>query len=348
MKPVLVGEVEMHGFTADGHIRHAAFKGLREDKDAEDVVRERPKSSGKKAAARPAATAKSKSKAKGDERFPLTNPDRVYWPDVGLTKLGLAEFYDEIADKILPHIAGRPLALVRCPSGIAQQCFFAKHGWDGMSEHIQTQMVDGDDWIYIKDKDGLIALVQSGALELHPWGSMMKTIEKPDRIIMDFDPGPGVGWQAVIDGALECRERLKDYGLASFCKTSGGKGLHVCAPLTPKLGWDVVKDFTHLVASEMAADSPDRYVVNMAKSKRKGKIFVDYLRNGRGSTAVAAFSTRARPGAAVSTPIAWSELKPDMTPDRFTVANLLARLDALKRDPWGGFFKLKQTIKLKR
>lgn len=342
VEPELVAEVEMRGFTHDGQIRHAAFKGLREDKDPEEVVREAAK--GK---ARSRSTERAE-KSRPVQRFQLTHPDRVYWPDIGLTKQGLAEFYDAIADKILPHIAGRPLALVRCPGGVTEQCFFAKHGWDGMSEDIHTQVVDGDEWIYIKDRAGLIALVQAGVLEIHPWGSMMKTIEKPDRIIMDFDPGPGVGWQAVIDGAIECRDRLTSYGLQSFVKTSGGKGLHVCAPLTPKLGWDEVKDFTHRIANEMAADSPDRFVSNMAKAKRHGRIFVDYLRNGRGSTAVAAFSTRARPGAAVSTPIAWNELGPDMTSTRFTAENLLTRLDNLRRDPWAGFFKLKQTIKLKK
>ncbi|MCC6918670.1 MAG: DNA ligase D [Alphaproteobacteria bacterium] len=337
VEPRLVAEVEMAGFTHDGHIRHAAFKGLRDDKEPEEVVRE--------TTARKAA--KTLAKARAAPKFALTHPDRVYWPEIGLTKQGLAEFYDEIADHILPHIAGRPLALVRCPGGITEQCFFAKHGWDGMSPDIHTQTVDGEAWIYIKDRAGLIALVQSGALEIHPWGSMMKTIEKPDRIIMDFDPGPGVGWQAVIDGALECRDRLKAYGLKSFVKTSGGKGLHVCAPLTPNLGWDEVKAFTHRIADEMAADTPARYVSNMAKAKRSGKIFIDYLRNGRGSTAVAAFSTRARAGAAVSTPIAWSELGPDVTSTSFTVGNLPSRLANLKRDPWAGFFKLRQTIKLK-
>jgi bifunctional non-homologous end joining protein LigD len=338
--PELVAEVEMRGFTADGHIRHAAFKGLREDKDAADVVREVPQDAPPVKPAKTAQVATAKA-------FPLTHPDRVYWPDIGLTKQGLAEYYDAVADRILPHIAGRPLALVRCPSGITEQCFFAKHGWDGMSKDIHTQTVDRDEWIFIKDRAGLIALVQAGALEIHPWGSLIGSIEKPDRIIMDFDPGPGVTWQAVIDAAVECRARLKTYGLQSFVKTSGGKGLHVCAPLVPKLGWDAVKDFTHRIADEMAADSPELYVSNMAKAKRRGKIFVDYLRNGRGSTAVAAFSTRARPGAAVSTPIAWSELGPDMSPTRFTVENLPARLDHLKRDPWAGFFTLKQTITAK-
>lgn len=336
VKPELVAEVEMHGFTHDGLIRHAAFKGLREDKDAMDIVRETPK--GRKA---PKA---AKAAAPPPQDYDLTHPDRVYWPDIGLTKLGLAEYYDSVADHILPHIVGRPLSLVRCPSGATAQCFYQKHGWDGMPKEIRTRTIKGEEMVYIEDRDGLIALVQSGVLEIHPWGAMLKTVEKPDRIILDFDPGPGVDWQAVMDGAVEARQRLKDMGLVSFLKTSGGKGLHVVVPLTPKADWDTVKDFSHAVADAMAKDSPDRYLSNMSKKLRPGKIFVDYLRNGRGNTAVAPFSTRARPGAAVSTPIAWSELGPDMTPTRFTAENIAARLKNLKKDPWADFFKIQQAL----
>jgi bifunctional non-homologous end joining protein LigD len=217
-----------------------------------------------------------------------------------------------------------------------------------MPKAIRTVTVDGDEWVYIEDRDGLIALVQSGSLEIHPWGSTVRSIEKPDRIVLDFDPGPGVDWQAVIDGALEARERLKQYGLQSFVKTTGGKGLHVVAPLTPRLGWDEVKAFSRSIAAEMAADARDRYTATMSKTKRKGRIFIDYLRNGRGNTAIAAFSTRAREGAPVATPVAWSELGPDLLPNRFTVENFAARLDNLKRDPWAGFFTLKQTIRKRR
>jgi len=368
VKPELVAEVELRGFTSDGIIRHAAFKGLRDDKDPEDVVRETAKAEAATRArmnAGAASKTKAKAKSKADSarggseddapastkkssRFPLTHPDRVYWPDIGLTKLGLAEYYDSIAALILPHIVRRPIALMRCPTGTAAQCFFQKHGWDGMPKAIRTIKVDGEEWVYIDNKDGLIGLVQSGSLEIHPWGSTVRNIEKPDRIILDFDPGPGVSWEDVIAGAFEARERLKQYGLQSFVKTTGGKGLHVVAPLTPRLGWDEIKDFTRSVAEEMAADARDRYTATMSKKKRTGRIFIDYLRNGRGSTAVAAFSTRAREGAPVSTPVAWNELGPDLTPNRFTVENVGARLDNLKRDPWAGFFALKQTIRKRR
>jgi bifunctional non-homologous end joining protein LigD len=343
---------------------------LRDDKDSEDVVRETAKESAAKAArVKEVAASKAKSKsrrktgtgtggaaartasdkpAQESSRFPLTHPDRVYWPEIGLTKLGLAEYYDSIADRILPHIAGRPIALMRCPTGIAAQCFFQKHGWDGMPKAIRTVTVDGDEWVYIDNKDGLIALVQSGSLEIHPWGSTVRNIEKPDRVILDFDPGPGVEWTDVVAGAFEARDRLKQYGLQSFVKTTGGKGLHVVAPLTPRLGWDEVKEFSRSIAAEMAADARDRYIATMSKKQRKGRIFIDYLRNGRGNTAVAAFSTRARDGAPVSTPVAWSELGPDLLPNRFTVENLGARLDNLRRDPWAGFFSMKQTIRKRR
>lgn len=330
VEPQLVAEVELRGFTGDGMIRHASFKGLREDKTAADVTVETP---GRRAA------------AEKDKSFPLTHPDRVYWPDIGLTKLGLAEYYAGIADRILPHIVERPLALVRCPDGTQSQCFFQKHGWRGMAKAIKTRKIGGDELIYIEDKDGLIALVQSGALEIHPWGSTLSHIEKPDRVILDFDPGPGVTWDAVLDAAEDARARLKAAGLKSFCKTSGGKGLHVVAPLVPKLGWDTVKEFTRGIAEAMEKAAPERYVANMAKSRRKGRIFVDYLRNGRGSTAVAPFSTRARAGAPVSAPVAWSELGDDLRPDSFNVENLPARLAALRRDPWAGFVSTKNVLR---
>lgn len=328
VEPRLVAEVELRGFTGDGMIRHASFKGLRDDKAPADVSLEMP------------APAVARG-ARAQGAFPLTHPDRVYWPDIGLTKLGLAEYYAAVADHILPHVAERPLALVRCPDGAESQCFFQKHGWRGMPGAIKTRRIRGDELIYIEDQDGLIALAQSGVLEIHPWGSRLADIEKPDRLILDFDPGPGVDWDDVLAAAEEGRRRLRAAGLKSFCKTTGGKGLHVVAPLAPRMDWNALKAFARKLAESMAADAPDRYVANMAKSRRKGRIFVDYLRNGRGSTAVAPFSTRARPGAPVATPVTWRELGDGITPGSFNVENLPVRLDALKRDPWSGFFSTK-------
>ena len=328
VEPELVAEVEFRAWTADGHLRHAAFRGLREDKPAAEILREEPRA-GAKPAAPPRRTVR------------LTHPDRIYWPDAGVTKEGLADYYAEVWRHIAPHVVGRPLALLRCPGGIDGQKFFQKHAWKGLNPRI-VQVRDpkdkaGEPLIAIEDLDGLMGLVQAAALEIHPWGSTLASWEKPDQIVMDLDPGEGVPWTRVIEAALEIRQRLKDAGLASFVKTSGGKGLHVVAPLKPQATWPTVKSFTKALADSMAKDDPDRYVATVAKSKRQGKILIDYLRNQRGATAVAAYSTRARPGAPVSTPLDWEELGPDIGPAHFTVANLPARLAALTDDPWGGF-----------
>ncbi|WP_295049173.1 DNA ligase D [uncultured Paracoccus sp.] len=326
VQPDLVAEVEFRAWTADGMLRHASFRGLREDKAANEVIRE----SG------PAKPARQIPK----RRVTLTHPDRIYWPDDGITKEGLADYYARIWTRIAPFIVARPLALLRCPNGIGGQSFFQKHGWKGMSKHIalvkDPKARSEEPMIAIRDLDGLMALVQSAALEIHPWGSTVADWNHPDTITMDLDPGDGVAWDAVIAGAQEIRQRLRDAGLAGFVKTSGGKGLHVVAPLVPGADWRAVKAFAKGIADAMAADAPDAYVSSVSKSRRKGRILVDYLRNQRGMTAVAAYSTRARPGAAVSMPVAWDELD-QIGPDYFTVTNTPARLAALTHDPWEEF-----------
>ena len=290
-------------------------------------------------------TRKSALSAKAEKpqarKVKLTHPDRIYWPDAGVTKQGLADYYAEVWPKISPFIVDRPLALVRAPEGIEGQMFFQKHGWRGMNKALDL-MDDPHDKteeknIVIHDLDGLMALVQSGALEIHPWGAAAQSLEKPDIIIMDLDPGEGVPWSRVIEGALEVGRRLEASGLAAFLKTSGGKGLHVVTPLTPSAGWDAVKDFARSIADGMAEDEPDRYVATVAKSKRTGKILIDYLRNGRGNTAVAPYSTRARKGAPVSMPIEWDELSDAIGPASFTVLNVPQRLASTARDPWKSF-----------
>ncbi|MCL6707645.1 DNA ligase D [Pseudomonas sp. R2.Fl] len=331
--PELVAEVEFRGWTADAHLRHASFRGLREDKKADDVVREEPMA----------------EKAQAPQRtVPLTHPDRVYWPDAGVTKAGLADYYQAVWPRIAPFIVDRPLALLRCPEGIEGQSFFQKHSWRGMRKEIvrfkDPKDKNGEDYIGIRDLDGLIALVQGAALEIHPWGSTFSAIESPDMVIMDLDPGPGVEWQAVIDAAVEVRERLERIGLTGFLKTSGGKGLHVVAPLDRKARWTTVKAAMKALADEMARDDPDRYVSNISKARREGRILVDYLRNGRGATAVAPYSTRARPGAPVSMPLAWEELAPEIGPNHFTVNNALTRLDSQESDPWADFRKAAAPI----
>ena len=330
VRPELVAEVEFRAWTADGHLRHASFRGLREDKAAGEIMREIPRSA---ASAKPAAPQHRTVK--------LTHPDRIYWPDEGVTKEGLADYYTEVWRNIAPYVVGRPLALLRCPNGITGEKFFQKHAWKGLNPNI-VQVKDPKDTsdeplISINDLDGLLGLVQSAVLEIHPWGSTVADWERPDMIVMDLDPGDDVPWQAVIDASQEVRRRLSDAGLAAFLKTSGGKGVHVVSPLRPKADWQAVKAFTKALADAMAADNPDRYVSTITKSKRRGKILIDYLRNQRGATAVAAYSTRARPGAAVSAPLSWDELGPGIGPAYFTVENMPTRLATLATDPWAGF-----------
>ncbi|WEX07502.1 DNA ligase D [Chelativorans sp. AA-79] len=324
VRPELVAEVEFRTWTAENLIRHAAFRGLREDRDPKEVVRE---TGGSKPAGQPAPA------------FRLTHADRLYWRDAGVTKQGLADYYAEVWPRMGPFIVNRPLALVRCPDGIGGQCFFQKHAWRGQSNEIMKAVDPQDDEpvIAIDGLPGLVGLVQGGTLEIHPWGSQLDDLEHPDLINMDLDPGPGVAWDKVIEAAREVRERLARAGLESFVKTSGGKGLHVVAPLKPRADWTEVKAFAKGIADAMASDSPERFVATVTKAKRKGKILIDYLRNGRGATAVAPYSTRARPGAAVSLPLSWDELTPAITADYFTVMNAPTRLAAVDKDPWEDF-----------
>ncbi|RYH93970.1 MAG: DNA ligase D, partial [Acetobacteraceae bacterium] len=301
VRPELVAEVDFRAWTADGHLRHASFRGLREDKDAQEVTGE-----GLPAGAAAEAATNTPPPVR---RIKLSHPERVYWPEEGLTKADLADYYTAVWPWIAPHVTGRPLALLRCPDGIDGQQFFQKHEWKGMNAAILRVQDPADakdpPSLAIADLDGLVALAQSATLETHPWGSTLKDWERPDRIVIDLDPGDGVVWSDLILAAQDVRERLADRGLVGFVKTSGGKGLHVVAPLKPKAAWPEVKAFCHGLAKEMASDEPTLYVSTIAKAKRGGKILVDYLRNQRGATAVAAYSTRARPGAQVSAPLTW-------------------------------------------
>lgn len=327
VRPEVVAEVEFRAWTADGILRHASFRGLREDKPAREIVRE--------------ASNTSDNPEPPRRTVKLTHPDRLYWPEEGVTKEGLADYYTEVWRNIAPFIVKRPLALLRCPNGIDGEKFFQKHAWKGLNANIvlvqDPKDPPSEQLISINDLDGLMGLVQSAVLEIHPWGSTVADWERPDMIIMDLDPGEDVPWSAILAAAEETKSRLVAAGLNPFVKTSGGKGLHVVAPLKPKSDWAVVKSFTKGIADAMAADSPSRYVSTISKSKRQGKILVDYLRNQRGATAVAAYSTRARPGAAVSMPLAWDELSQAIGPDYFTVENAPTRLASLGVDPWEDF-----------
>jgi bifunctional non-homologous end joining protein LigD len=345
--PRLVCEVEYRSWTHDGRLRHASYQGLREDRPPETVTLERSRGNGG-GADEDAKQERSADRAGILENARLTHPDRVLYPQQGLTKRGLAEYYVEVADWILPHVAGRPLSLVRCPSGQGKECFYQKHISKGLPEGLREVMIkesEGEEPYSVVDGvEGLLALVQMNVLEIHPWGSRAEDVERPDRLIFDLDPDPSVGWPQVIEAGLEMRERLAAMKLTSFVKTTGGKGLHVVVPITPRQEWPEVKAFCEAVATAAARDSPDRYTTNMAKAARPGKIFLDYLRNGRGATAIAAYSPRARPGAPVATPLAWDELSPSLGSDHYTVATLPRRLKALAHDPWAEMGKIRQSI----
>jgi bifunctional non-homologous end joining protein LigD len=328
--PRLVAEVEYGSWTTDNVLRHAVFKGVRDDKLPTDAVPEEPT-----ATAAPASVPAS---------VRLTHPDRLYWPDAGITKQGLAEFYAAIWDWIAPHMVNRPLSLVRCPEGIDGECFFQKHAWAGLHASVSRVRDRDEELLVIHDLEGLTSLVQAGILEIHPSGATVNDLDRPDRLVLDLDPGEGVPWDEVIAAALEVRARLKALGLESFVKTSGGKGLHVVVPVRPHVTWDEAKDFTLRLAAGMAKDAPRRFTARLGKGHRKGRIYIDYLRNARGATAVAAYSTRARLGAPVSTPLAWAELTTEVRADHYRVSNLLHRLRHLPGDPWEGFAALAQSI----
>ncbi|WP_067219455.1 DNA ligase D [Stappia indica] len=338
VKPELVAEVEFRSWTADRRVRHASFRGLREDKAARDVTREAP-------------TDKDDPPAQPRPSIKLTHPDRVYWADAGVTKEGLADYYTQVWRFMAPLVVARPLALLRCPRGTAQKCFFQKHAWKGMNGEILTRQDplgdDGDSLIAIDSLHGLIGLVQGAALEIHPWQASLDDLERPDQVVIDLDPGEGVDWPVMLDAARQVRDRLEDAGLVPFVKTTGGKGLHVVAPLKPKAGWDEVKGFARDIAEAMEADDPELFIARSTKAARKGRIFVDYLRNGRNNTAIAPYSSRAREGATVAMPLAWDELDPSIGSGHFTVVNAMARLDSLDEDPWADFRKAEAVLKPK-
>jgi len=334
VKPKLVADVEIRGWTTDGIARHAVFKGLRHDKVASEVVR-----------AVPAVKTNSASVLPVN----LTHPDRVLWPDVGITKQGLADFYAEIWPWIAAHVVGRPLALVRCPGGVEEACFFQKHAWAGIGESIirARDPDDGEELLALDNVEGLLSLVQASVLEIHVWGAKLGNIDKPDGITFDLDPDSALEWTDVVAAAFEVRDRLAKAGLSSLVKTTGGKGLHVYVPLKPHADWVAAKEFARTLAQAMSKDSPRKYLVTASKKARSGRIFVDYLRNARGATAVVAYSARARAGATVSTPLDWSELGPDIHSDRFTISNLLHRLSR-GDDPWKDVSRIARRLPSKR
>lgn len=281
----------------------------------------------------------------------ITHPQRIVFPAANVTKADLARYYEEVADWILPHIVGRPLTLVRCPSGQGGKCFYQKHLGDSLPDAVRGVTIkekEGtDEYLVIDDLEGLISLVQLGVLEIHPWPAREDNVERPDRLVFDLDPGDGVAWGDIRQAASDVRDCLETLGLQSFLRASGGKGLHVVAPIDRRSTWDETKEFAHGVAELMVRAAPDRYVANMSKAKRRGKVFVDYLRNQRGATAVASYSTRARAAVGVATPLAWGELAKLDAADAYGVANVPGRLRALRTDPWKGFLAVRQSITAK-
>jgi bifunctional non-homologous end joining protein LigD len=355
VRPELVAEVEFAQWTDDGLLRHPVFHGLREDKSPQEIVRdvtvaakskqESMPSERRTDAAAPSGARRSEAEVAGVR---LTHPDRVLFPQLGITKRELAEFYEAIADWILPHIVGRPLSLVRCPKGRDGECFFQKHLTESMPDRLRGVQIEEKNkhstYVVVDDLAGLVSLVQMSVLELHPWPAREDRLDRPDQLVFDLDPGEGTHWNEVIAGALDVRDLLRELGLQSFLRTSGGKGLHVVVPLVRRTAWDQLKQFAKGVADRLTADFPNRYIATSSKAKRQGKIFVDYLRNQRGATAVASYSIRARPNAPVATPIRWEELNSRLHPDKYTVQNLRQRLARLAESPWPDFFDLRQSI----
>jgi bifunctional non-homologous end joining protein LigD len=339
-RPELVAEIEFAGYTDSGAVRHGAFKGLREDKPASEVEAET------------AAPAKPDPppprKRMGDPTVmgvTISSPDKALWPssaddDAPVTKLDLARYLEAVGAWMMPHIEGRPCSIIRIPDGLGGEQFFQRHAGKGASPLLSQVEVFGDHAAYLQvDRiEALAALAQIGAAEYHPWNCRPHAPETPGRLIFDLDPGPDVDFDTVVAAARDVRDRLEDLGLIAFCKTTGGKGLHVVTPLAPpkgELDWPTAKAFAKKLCEQMAADEPERYVANMAKKLRQGRIFLDYLRNDRLSTAVAPLSPRARDGATVSFPLTWSQVRAGLDPRRYTVRTAPALL--AKTNAWADY-----------
>lgn len=345
VEPVLVVEVAFSGWTRDGRVRQASYLGLREDARAEEVRRETSEPDRGTGARR-----SRKMKASVDVgAVRVTNPGRVVFPDPGVTKLELAQYYQRVAPLLLPHAAGRPLTLVRCPTGIGdadRRCFYQKHARRSIPDTIPRVPIEESDgtelYLAIDGEEALLTLAQHGVIELHLWGSRTDRLDRPDRLAIDLDPGPGVGWDALVLAARVVRQRLQELGLESFPLSTGGNGLHLVAPLVRRHGWAQVKGFAEGLARELARAHPRAFTARMAKKERPGKIFIDYLRNDEGSTAVCPWSVRARPGAFVAAPLAWDELDP-AAPLRLGVRDVERIVE--RGAVWEGYFELKQALK---
>lgn len=353
VRPELVVDVEFTERTASGVLRHPVFRGVRDDKSPEEVQMAQISNEADKSGANKAGASKKKSAGRSGGTtvagVEITHPDRILFSDQGITKLDVARYYDDQAPEILAHLANRPLSLLRCPEGLEGDCFFQKHPEKNFAAAVpRTEIAEKQGqkatYLYVTSAADLVSLVQFGVLEFHLWGCLVDDVEKPDTLIFDLDPGPEVSWSAIAKAATSLKERLGSLGLTSFLQATGGKGLHLILPVKPERSWEELKAFAHGIARAHAQDEPGRFTTNMSKAKRRGKVFIDYLRNGRGSTSIARYSTRARPGATVATPLRWEELTPGATANRYHLNNIRRRMSALKSDPWEGYEEARNTL----
>jgi len=348
VRPSLVAEVAYAERTKDGILRQASFMGLREDLPAKNVHDER-------AVSPPRQAKEIKKKETGSNAVlgvRISHPERVIWPEQGIRKIDLARYVEEVGEWLLPHLKNRPLSLVRCPDGAGGECFYQRHltmaASPGALQTVKRERSSKGAYIYAASLEAVMSAVQNGAVEFHTWGATVPDIKHPDRITMDLDPDEALPWKLLVEGTLLTKTLLDGLGLKSFLKTTGGKGLHVVAPIEPELEWDAVKAFTERIAQLLVKARPDLFTAKIAKASRPNKIFADYLRNSETASAVAAYSPRARANGGVSVPLLWDELDPndDVRP-RFNVRNVPQRLASLKNDPWGEYWKTRQAITAK-
>ena len=344
VKPDLVCEVVFTEWTTDGKIRHPSFQGLRADKDPKQVGRETPR----RLTGRTSHKGSSHGRRVTVESVDISHPDRILYPDPNLTKLDIARYYESIKDWIVPHVAGRPLTLVRCPDGIGGKCSFMKHSKVWAPKALRRVRIKEKtklgEYLIADDISGIVGLAQMDVLEIHTWNSIFEDVERPNRLVFDLDPGEEVDWPAVVRAARMVRAALAALKLESFIKTTGGRGLHVVVPLTPHADWTQCLDFSRALSERFEQAQPDVYTTAFAKAGRSRKILIDYLRNNRTNTSIAAYSTRAREGAPVSVPLGWEELRASLDPHSFTVVTLPKRLARLKTDPWAGYWKCRQKL----
>ena len=345
VKPALVAEVEFTEWTDDGKIRHPSFQGLRRDKRPATVVRER-------AAPGPGSTPPPSPAPRATRisvrGIGISHPDRMIFERPRLTKLDLARYYDRIADAMMPHVDGRPLTLVRCGEGVSRGCFYMKHSkvWSppALTRVKIREKTKIGDYLVAESPEAIVSLVQMGIVEIHTWNTRHRKVDHPDRIVLDLDPGPEIDWKTVVASARVVRTLLQTLDLESFVKTTGGRGLHVVVPLAPRHDWKACLDLSRAVAEALVRHDPELFTTSFAKRGRERQILVDYMRNNRTNTSIAAFSTRAREGAPVSVPLSWTELKPSLDPASFTVETVPQRLARQRRDPWAEYFTLKQKF----